>query len=112
MEIVKKYFPLLTPKQIALYEQLEAVYKDWNAKINVVSRKDIELLYERHVLHSLGLVKVLAFKPMTKIMDLGTGGGFPGIPLAIFYPDVEFIFKMIYFIQHIFFSWHKNFEFT
>ncbi len=91
MDIIKKYFPDLKSTQIELLEQLEAVYQDWNAKINVISRKDIELLYERHVLHSLGLAKVIQFKPMTKVMDLGTGGGFPGIPLAIFFPETEFV---------------------
>ncbi|TAE17292.1 MAG: 16S rRNA (guanine(527)-N(7))-methyltransferase RsmG [Bacteroidetes bacterium] len=91
MDIIYKYFPTLTPQQATLFEQLYDVYVDWNSKINVISRKDIELLYERHVLHSLGLVKILQFKPMTKVMDLGTGGGFPAIPLAIFFPDVEFV---------------------
>jgi 16S rRNA (guanine527-N7)-methyltransferase len=91
MDIIKKYFTDLTPKQIELFEQLYEVYQDWNSKINVISRKDIELLYERHVLHSLGLAKIIRFKPMTKIMDLGTGGGFPCIPLAIMFPDAEFV---------------------
>lgn len=91
MDIIKKYFTALTPTQTTLFTQLEEVYKDWNSKINVISRKDIELLYERHVLHSLGIAKFIQFKPMTKIMDLGTGGGFPAVPLAIMFPDVEFV---------------------
>jgi 16S rRNA (guanine527-N7)-methyltransferase len=91
MDIIKKYFPALTDTQIALFTQLEEVYQEWNSKINVISRKDIELLYERHVLHSLGIAKIIQFKSMTKIMDLGTGGGFPAIPLAIMFPSTEFV---------------------
>ena len=88
--IIQKYFPHLTELQVEQFSQLEALYNDWNAKINVISRKDIQNLYEHHVLHSLGIAKVVNFKDDTTIMDLGTGGGFPGIPLAILYPNVQF----------------------
>jgi 16S rRNA (guanine527-N7)-methyltransferase len=90
MKIIEKYFPDLTELQISQFTQLEELYKDWNIQINVVSRKDIEELYLRHVLHSLGIAKVIQFKPGTKVMDVGTGGGFPGIPLAILFPETEF----------------------
>lgn len=90
MELILKYFPNLSQNQIQQFNMLKDLYVDWNSKINVISRKDIEELYVRHVLHSLGIVKVLEFKKGTKIMDVGTGGGFPGIPLAIMYPDVDF----------------------
>ena len=90
MEIIQKYFPDLTEEQRRQFAALYDLYIDWNAKINVISRKDIENLYEHHVLHSLGIAKVIQFRPGTSIMDLGTGGGFPGIPLAILFPDVKF----------------------
>lgn len=90
MELIKKYFPNLSDEQIMQFEHLQHLYRDWNLKINVVSRKDIDELYLRHVLHSLGIAKVLAFKPGAKILDVGTGGGFPGIPLAILYPETQF----------------------
>ena len=90
MELVKKYFPELTEDQISKFEQLGNLYKDWNLKINVVSRKDIDELYLRHVIHSLGIAKVQNFKSGSKILDVGTGGGFPGIPLAILYPESTF----------------------
>lgn len=90
MELIKKYFPTLTDTQLSQFEQLSVLYQDWNLKINVVSRKDIEELYLRHVLHSLGIAKVLAFKSDSRILDVGTGGGFPGIPLAILFPEVHF----------------------
>jgi len=90
MELIRKYFPTLTDIQISQFEQLSVLYQDWNLKINVVSRKDIEELYLRHVLHSLGIAKVLAFKSDSRILDVGTGGGFPGIPLAILFPEVHF----------------------
>jgi 16S rRNA (guanine527-N7)-methyltransferase len=89
-EIIYRYFPGLTDPQKKQIEQLGALYADWNSKINVISRKDIDNFYERHVLHSLGIAKVMSFKPKTKILDIGTGGGFPGIPLAILFPDCEF----------------------
>ncbi|MDO4737867.1 MAG: 16S rRNA (guanine(527)-N(7))-methyltransferase RsmG [Bacteroidales bacterium] len=90
MEIIKKYFPNLTELQAEQFAQLEALYSDWNTKINVISRKDIQNLYEHHVLHSLGIAKIINFKEGTTIMDLGTGGGFPGIPLAILFPQAQF----------------------
>ena len=90
MELILKYFPDLTEEQKRQFAALYDLYTDWNSKINVISRKDIENLYEHHVLHSLGIAKVIRFKPGTKVMDLGTGGGFPGIPLAILFPEVQF----------------------
>lgn len=90
MELVKKYFPNLTEDQIHKFEKLEELYKDWNLKINVVSRKDIDELYMRHVLHSLGIAKVQEFLPGSRVLDVGTGGGFPGIPLAILHPETTF----------------------
>lgn len=90
MQEIIRYFPDLTPIQIEQFQTLEALYKDWNAKINVISRKDIDELYLRHVLHSLGIAKVQPFASGTKVMDVGTGGGFPGIPLAIMFPETEF----------------------
>ncbi len=90
MNIIQKYFTNLTELQAEQFAQLEALYNEWNAKINVISRKDIQNLYEHHVLHSLGIAKVVNFKDGTTMMDLGTGGGFPGIPLAILFPNVQF----------------------
>jgi len=90
MELILKYFPELSDEQIQHFKQLEDLYKDWNLKINVVSRKDIDELYLRHVLHALAIAKVIQFKPGSEIMDVGTGGGFPGIPLAILFPEVHF----------------------
>ncbi|WP_314715551.1 16S rRNA (guanine(527)-N(7))-methyltransferase RsmG [Segatella salivae] len=90
IDIITKYFPNLTDLQCQQYEMLDALYRDWNSKINVISRKDIDNLYEHHVLHSLAIAKVLRFKPSTEILDFGTGGGFPGIPLAIMFPQCRF----------------------
>ncbi len=90
MELILKYFKDLSDQQILQFQALEDLYKDWNLKINVVSRKDIDELYLRHVLHSLSIAKVIDFKDGTKIMDVGTGGGFPGIPLAILFPECQF----------------------
>ncbi|MDR2918305.1 MAG: 16S rRNA (guanine(527)-N(7))-methyltransferase RsmG [Tannerella sp.] len=90
MDIIHRYYPDLSKKQIQQFAALYTLYKDWNAKINVISRKDIENLYLHHVLHSLGIEKMIHFNPSTSIMDVGTGGGFPGIPLAILFPEVSF----------------------
>lgn len=90
MDIILKYFPDLTDTQKEQFAALYDLYTDWNSKINVISRKDITNLYEHHVLHSLGIAKVIQFKPGTSVMDPGTGGGFPGIPLAILFPDTKF----------------------
>ncbi|NPD81202.1 16S rRNA (guanine(527)-N(7))-methyltransferase RsmG [Prevotella sp. PINT] len=90
MEQILRYFPELTDKQKEQFAQLDALYHDWNAKINVISRKDIDNLYEHHVLHSLAIAKALRFRPGTKVLDFGCGGGFPGVPLAIMFPEVQF----------------------
>lgn len=90
MELLLKYFPELTSRQIEQFSTLGRVYSEWNEKVNVVSRKDIVNLYERHLLHSLSIARFITFKPGAKVMDLGTGGGFPGIPLAIMFPDSRF----------------------
>jgi 16S rRNA (guanine527-N7)-methyltransferase len=90
VDLILKYFPKLNDQQIDLFTKMNDLYQDWNLKINVVSRKDVELLYERHILHSLGIAKIIQFKSGASVMDLGTGGGFPGIPLAIMFPETEF----------------------
>ncbi|PBQ34931.1 16S rRNA (guanine(527)-N(7))-methyltransferase RsmG [Sphingobacteriaceae bacterium] len=90
MDIIHKYFPALPAEQVSHFEKLFDLYSLWNGQINVISRKDIDLLYERHILHSLGIAKVMQFKPGTQVMDVGTGGGFPGIPLAILFPETQF----------------------
>ncbi|QLG44347.1 16S rRNA (guanine(527)-N(7))-methyltransferase RsmG [Costertonia aggregata] len=90
VDLIFKYFPDLTEIQKEQFQQLEELYKDWNLKINVVSRKDIDELYLRHVLHSLGIAKIQQFKPNTSVLDVGTGGGFPGVPLAILFPRTQF----------------------
>jgi 16S rRNA (guanine527-N7)-methyltransferase len=89
-QLILSYFPDLTEKQIEQFDRLQELYKDWNSKINVISRKDMDQFYVHHVLHSLGIAKVMSFQPGTKVLDIGTGGGFPGIPLAILFPDTHF----------------------
>ena len=91
MKLILKYFPNLTNDQIQKFKKLEGLYKEWNSRINVISRKDIEDLYLKHVLHSLSIAKFISFKKNTSILDVGTGGGFPGIPLAIIFPDCNFL---------------------
>ena len=91
MKCLLKYFPTLDGKKLERFEALDGLYRTWNARINVISRKDIDNLYEHHVLHSLGIAEIINFKDGTKVMDLGTGGGFPGIPLAIMFPETEFL---------------------
>ncbi len=89
-ELITHYFPTLTPEQVELFRMMDELYRDWNSKINVISRKDIDNLCEHHILHSLGIAEVINFRQDTRIMDLGTGGGFPGIPLAIMFPQAHF----------------------
>ncbi|KAF2518217.1 16S rRNA (guanine(527)-N(7))-methyltransferase RsmG [Flavobacterium salilacus subsp. salilacus] len=106
MDEIIKQFPNLTETQLQQFAQLEALYKDWNAKINVISRKDIDALYTKHVLHSLGIAKIMPFNPGASVLDVGTGGGFPGIPLAILYPETKFylidvIAKKIKVVQEV-----------
>ena len=106
ISIIHKYFPDLTSQQQEQFSQLQGLYEYWNAQINVISRKDIDLLYERHVLHSLGIAKVIQFKPKTNVMDVGCGGGFPGIQLAILFPEnnfylVDYIGKKIKVVNEV-----------
>ena len=91
MDIIRKYFTDLTDQQMDHFDRLGSLYKEWNSKINVISRKDIEQLYERHILHSLSIAKIIQFNPGTTVLDVGTGGGFPGIPLAILFPQTSFL---------------------
>lgn len=106
MEIILKYFPNINLEQKKQFDSLFSIYLDWNSKINVISRKDMDSFYERHVLHSLGIAKVLKFQSKSRVLDVGTGGGFPGIPLAILFPEVQFelidsIRKKIKVVQEI-----------
>jgi 16S rRNA (guanine527-N7)-methyltransferase len=91
MQIIQKYFPALTEKQIQQFSDLKNLYEHWNAQINVISRKDMDALYINHVLHSLAIAKVIQFVKGTSVLDIGTGGGFPGIPLAILFPETDFL---------------------
>jgi 16S rRNA (guanine527-N7)-methyltransferase len=91
VDLLCKYFPDLSSTKLEQFTLLESLYQEWNSRINVISRKDMENFYERHVLHSLGIAKVMKFMPGSKVMDVGTGGGFPGIPLAIMFPETEFL---------------------
>lgn len=88
---ILKYFPNLTPEQIVRFEKMDSIYRDWNEKINLISRKDIDSLYEKHILHSLAIAKIIDFRAGTRILDVGTGGGFPGIPLAVLFPTSQFV---------------------
>ena len=90
MQIIDKYFSNLSQKQREQFQSLDALYREWNNKINVISRKDIDNLYEHHVVHSLAIARIVRFRPATTVLDFGTGGGFPGIPLAIFFPECRF----------------------
>jgi 16S rRNA (guanine527-N7)-methyltransferase len=106
MELIKKYFPDITAEQRDQFVQLDDLYQFWNARVNVISRQDIDTLYERHVLHSLGIARIISFKSGTTVLDVGTGGGFPGIPLAILFPETQFhlvdsIGKKIRVVQEI-----------
>lgn len=91
MKLIEEHFKDLSPEQIQQFNRLETLYREWNAKINVISRKDIDALYLKHVLHSLGIAKIQPFCPGSRVLDVGTGGGFPGIPLAIMFPETEFV---------------------
>ena len=91
MEYIQKYFPTITPLQIEQFSKLKDLYQFWNEQINVISRKDMDNFYERHVLHSLAIAKIMSFKDGSDVMDIGTGGGFPGIPLAILFPNCQFV---------------------
>ena len=108
VDLISKYFPSLTQEQLDRFTKLGELYPYWNAQINVISRKDIDSLYEHHILHSLGIAQMIRFKPGTSLLDFGTGGGFPGIPLAILFPECQFL-RLKAGLYEKFYRFHQQF---